>query len=195
MANENIHRETLVNLLGLQADASDEAIANAASTFQSDMVAFRTSMEEKVANAEANAEESKTEAEAAKQAATEIANEAKVMAEELVNYDLEKFKDVINNSDAVKEQLLRNRAATVALLSNIKTTIKAAPEAPLHNPQAAGQPAPVVNNTAPTPSKEQVQRISNRAMELAKTLGISHQRAWTKAVGEVAKEDAAAPAK
>jgi hypothetical protein len=190
MANDT-NKELLIKLLGLEATASDEAIANAATTFQNDMVSFRNDLEEKLSNAESRAATAEQAAKDAMEAADKIANEAKTMAEELVNHDLEKYKDVVVNADAIKEQLLNNRAATVALLNNIKpaATVKTPPAAPLHNPKTAGTPDAVIKNDGTTDvSREQAKKISNRASELARTLGISHQQAWIKASGEVAKE-------
>jgi hypothetical protein len=175
------HKEILISLLGLPADSADEAIANAAKTFQSDMVAFKNESDETVASLT-------NRAETAEAAATTIANEAKAMAQELVEYDLEKYKDAISNTEDMKKQLLENRASTIAILKNVKLTNTAPKPAPLHDPKTAGQPAPVITN-APEVKAEMAKRISNRARELVNTLHVSHQQAWNMAQGEVAKEE------
>ena len=182
------YKEQLIKLLGLEANGSDEAISNAATTFQADMVSFREDMETKVSNSVVAVKSAEAAAKTATEATDKIANEAKLMAEELVNVDLERYKDVIVNADEVKAQLISNRASTVAILKNVKTAPKSAPAAPLHNAKTAGQPAPVTEPVINNVSEETAKKISNRASEMSKTLGISHQQAWIRASGEVAKE-------
>jgi uncharacterized caspase-like protein len=185
-----MHKELIIQLLGLQADASDEAIANAAKTFQADMVSFKkdtddhvTALTNRAETAEQATKSAEQVAKKATEAADAIANEAKAMAEELVNVDLERYKDVIVNADEIKGQLMTNRTATVAILKNIKVQVKPERPAPIHNAKVVNQPAPVIPPQVSV-TNEQAKRISNRAREIANTLKISHQQAWNMAQGE-----------
>ena len=184
------HKDLLVNLLGLEAAATDEAIMNAAKTFQSDMVTFKNTLEGQNAtlqNAVVMAEKRATEAETA---ATALANEGKAMAEELVNADLERYKNVITNADEIKAQLISNRAATVAILKNIKAPTTSTRTAPIHNPGAVGTPPPVDGKLTNVATPEEAKKVSNRARELSNQLKVSYQTAFIMAKGEQAKASA-----
>ena len=181
-----MHRELLIKLLGLDEKASDEAISNAANTFQSDMVAFKTNLEsenERLSNAAAEAEARATKAE---EAANVIANDNKTLTEELVNRDLETYKDVIVNSDEVKAQLLNNRSGTIALLKNIKVSPDKRDKEPLHNSKTAAVPEPL-EKTAEKYSAEDAARISNRAREINRTTKLGYQQSFLMAQREVAQ--------
>ena len=174
------HKDLLIKLLGLDEKATDEAITNAATTFQADMVAFKHDADGQIATL-TNAKDT------AEKAATDIAVEAKEMAEELVNYDLEKYKDAITNADDMKANLMTNRNATIAILKNVKIANTAPRQhaAPLHDPKVVNQPDPVIN-TAPKADEATAKLISNRARELCNSLKCSHQQAWDMAKAEQA---------
>ena len=184
MATE--YKTVLAKLLGLKDDATDEAISNAAVTFQSEMVAWKT-------NTEAESETLSnrvTEAEAAKDAAEEavkLAN-AKVtsLTEELVNSDMARFDAIITNKEDVKAQLIANREGTVKILNSIKAQAAPAKDAPLHNSRTAGTPAPVVDGDNQELSIDVAKKISNRAREIQATQKVSFQQAFIAARGEVA---------
>jgi len=189
-------KDTLIKLLGLKADASDEDITNAAATFQADMVAYKADCDEKVSNsaqAVKDAEAAKVAAETAKLAAEEKAgkleNTIKTMAEELVNADLETFKDRITNKDEIKAALLNNRAATIAVLRNTKAITTTAPAAPLHNSKTAGTPQGSPTGDTKSVDDAAAKRVSNRAREIMKNLNNSFQQAFMMAQAEVAKDD------
>ncbi len=188
-----MYKETLIKLLGLEATATDEVISNTAQTFQADMVAFKDALEAENTTLKNSAAEAAEKISNAEAAATKLATEGKAMAEELANYDLEKYKGVIVNAETMKAQLLSNRAGTIAILSNMKVGGPAPKTvtAPLHDPKKTEQPAPVtgkLNNSAI--SDEDAKRISNRARELMKLSNVSHQQAFMMAKGEQAKPSA-----
>jgi hypothetical protein len=187
-----MHRDIVIKLLGLVPTATDEEISNAANTFQADMISFKEDMEAKVANsttAVTAAEKRATDAETIANAATA---ENKTLTEELVNSDMATYKDRITNADDIKTALLSNRAGTIAILKNIKpATATVQRNEPLHNKATAGQPAPITA-AAPVIANETATKISNRAREMSKSLGLSFQSAWIQAAREVAKESAAA---
>ncbi|MBI5693658.1 MAG: hypothetical protein HZC55_26575 [Verrucomicrobia bacterium] len=89
-----------------------------------------------------------------------------------VDADLEKYAAVIANRDAVKAQLLANRAGTLAILEGLKQ-----PEAPKADPTritnrgAAAAPAGTPGREAADAAREAARgaRIANRAAELRQT--------------------------
>ncbi len=181
-----MHKNLLIKLLGLPDDASDEAISNAANTFQADMVAFKNDLEAQNETLLNSANEAKDQLTACAAARVTLENTNKAMTEELVNRDLETYKNVIVNAEEVKTQLLANRAGTVALLKNIKVVNKRERSDPLYNSRTAGTPPPV----EPDPEAIHVaeaaaKRISNRAREMMHSLKIPHQQAFMAAKAEM----------
>ncbi len=104
---------------------------------------------------------------------------------------MEVYKDKISNVEEVKAQLLSNRAGTIAILKNIKEPAapKAPPAAPLHNARTAGTPGPVIDVVQNRQAAEVAKKVSNRAREIVKNLGISHQQAFIMAQGELPREE------
>lgn len=180
-------KATLISLLGIEPESTDEAIANAAASFQTDMVAYKNTLDveaEKLRNAAATATEENKSLKADKETLT---NRVAELNEELVNHDLEKFADRITDADAVKEQLLANRAATLAVL-NSTAAVEDKSREPMHKMTNGAHPKPV-NGTSHPITEHQAKFISNRARELQKTLNVSHQEAFVMAKAEALKDE------
>jgi hypothetical protein len=181
-----MHKELLISILGLESNASDEQISNAARTFQTDMISFKNDMEQENERLQNSASTAEGRVTALTAEIETLKNTNKGLTEELVNSDLERYKDRITNADEIKVELLKNRAGTVAILKNIKvTTATETPRQPLHNAKTAAQPTATVVNVPNELTPEQVNRISNRAREISRSLKTSHQQAWTMAQNEV----------
>lgn len=102
----------------------------------------------------------------------ELKNRHDALLASLVDADLESFKDVIADKEAVKTQLLANRDATLKFLRGIKK-----PEAPkpLHNRNTAGTPPPLTGAKKEA-ARAQQQRAAVEAYRLKNRC--SHEQAW-----------------
>ena len=191
------HKAELISILGAAADATDEAIANSITAFRSDLQKFKGDTEATIGRLENSLIEKDGVITGLKAEKETLTNSLAKSTEELVNRDLETYKDVIKDVPGVKAQLLTNRDTTIGFLNGLKTPAApapAAPAAPLHNSRVQHQPAPVVKTGSNKGTPEQVARtskIANRTAELQKSLGLSYQQAWNKAKAEVPEVAAA----
>ena|SRR5688572_15221768 len=186
------HKQVLVKLLGLGADATDDQIQNAASTFQQDVVNWKMKSEEEKEALTNSVEESKAEVATltTERDALKVSNTA--MLTELVEHDLTQFAGVISNKDDIKAKLMNDRAGTVTILKGIKiSNNRGSHPPPLHDPNKAAMPNGngTITNSGGMESvtAEDAIKISNRARELSRTLKIPHQQAFVMASGEVLK--------
>jgi phage I-like protein len=136
---------TLLKKLGLAEGASEESAVAAVETIQN-----------RATTAEAKA--------------TQLQTERDGLLAAQVDTDLEKFAPVIKNREAVKKQLLANRASTLELLESLQA---AGPErkerpAPITNRQAAATPGAASGNKQAEEDGKLAARISNRALEIQK---------------------------
>ena len=170
------YKAMLIQLLGLDAEATDDAINQA-------FAAKGTT---------ANADPAR--ADGADPAAIQAENEQlkkdnDAMREELAESDLDKHKGVITNRDTVKKALLADRAGTLDLLKGIKPSTPEAPAVPptVYNRNTAKAPAaPVSEEEIDAASEKRAARVQNRARELQdqdKTLTLS--QAYARAEGEI----------
>ena len=102
------HKNTLCDVLGLPADASDETISSRATTFKGEVVKNRAAAG-RVPDLEANANR-----------VAELEAVVKAQNEELAEADLEKYAPLIKNRAKWKEMLVKNRAGTVELLESLE---------------------------------------------------------------------------
>lgn len=191
------HKATLVNLMGLAADASDEVIANSVSSFQTEMVQYKEMTDADIVRLE-NSNASLTTTNTSLSSENEkLTNSNKSLIEQLVNGDLAQYKDVITNADDVKAMLINNREGGLKVLKGLKLANAAPaapvvattpPPAPLHNSSRASQPGPVVSG-ADNSTEEFAIKITNRARELQKTSpGMGWNMAFLNAKAEVTAE-------
>ena len=163
-------KEALAKLLGLAADAPDDAYVAGVKALQN-RAAAADKAEEKVKELEAAQLEAQVEA------------------------DLAEFAGVIENREEAKAQLLANRESGLALLKALK---KAAPEKPADG--KAAKPLPnrtdgKVPSGAPekkddAASRKQAAAIRNRAAEIRNNQpALSFSAAWLRAEEELAGED------
>lgn len=183
------YKAQLIQLLGLAADATDEQIQAAATTFQSDMVGYKEGADAEIANSKAACE--KKDAELAEKEAA-LANRAKEvetltaekasLTEKLVNRDMEIHADVISDKEAIKTALLTNRDSGLAMLNGLKKPVVEPSKLPTHiaNREVA---APGTGEVA-TDDAVRAKRISNRARELKATLNVPFSTAFTMAKNE-----------
>lgn len=120
-------------------------------------------------------------------AVEEMENTIQQLGTELVNRDLETYAAVIKDREAVKAQLLANRAGTLKLLEGLK--LQAAPEGrktPVFNRENAGTPGSVGNNKPAQDNGEAARaaKIRNRAHELERSEKLPWQQAFKKAESE-----------
>ena len=191
------YKNTLTNLMGIPADSSDDVIANSVSQFQSEMVQYKELTDGDMVRLENSTRQLTADNERLTNSNTALLNTNKTLTEQLVNGDMEKFKGVITNTDAVRAMLLNNREVGLAFLNGLKLT-NAAPEAPvapaapkapkpapLHNSAVASQPAPVTS-AAPVQTEEFAIKVTNRARELMNsTKGMGWNQAFLNARSEI----------
>src|SRR5277367_6703777 len=168
------YKATLIKLLGLEDAATDEAITNSASSFQADMVSFKEKLEGENEVFSNRATEATEQLQKANDLLGVAATENKSLIEELVNSDILKYADVIDDSkkDKIKEQLLSNRKGTIEILDSLKKNEKISNrKAPLHDANKVGQPAPIDGSEEDTKKDEEAtaRRVSNRAREIQRT--------------------------
>lgn len=183
------YRNEMVALLGVAADATDEAIANSLTQFKSDLLKFRADTEASIAALKNSVADKDKEILAAKSEKEAFENRIKAASEELVNRDIAEFKDVITDEAAVRTQLLANREAGLTILKGLRKPAPVASSAPLHNTSIQSTPAPVVENQDEVQGNANAKRISNRAAELRKTLKVPYQQSWMMAQSEIAKTE------
>jgi hypothetical protein len=173
------YKQTLINLIGANADASDEAIENSVRSFQTDMVAFKDETEESIRNLTSERDTYKNNAEVLMEANDELCNSNRTLTESLVEHDLAKYADVIVDRDSVREQLVSNRDETVKLLNSIRKGGDV-PKAPLHNANGAGRPGdPTAGSTVV--SSADAQKIMNRARDIQNTQRVPFSIAFDRA--------------
>ena len=189
----NDAKEILVQLLGLEASATEDSIRNSAKSFADDLEAYKNTSEAEATKLTNRVTELETglaaEKEAVKTVTAEkdtIANTVQSLTEELAGLDVERFADVIENKDAIKAELIKNRAGTVAILSGLSNKVGKAPKGqPMFNRGKAGQPAPVVDGVATGAESAEAVRISNRASEIRKSTGATFHVAFNQARKEI----------
>ena len=115
----------------------------------------------------------------------------KKLADELVEHDLEKYSNRIKDKASVREQLLSNRDATIKTLEAIEVPVEKTPRPAerLHNSANGNSPKDALTNNEHRFTQQDAKRISNRAREMQKTLGISHGQAFELAKAEIAKAE------
>lgn len=191
-------KQTLIKLLGIPENSADDAISNAAVSFQKSMIDYKEQIDaenETLRNSAEAAESAKTAAEEAlvnaqtkhTQELEKLNNTNKELTASLVDGDLIAFKDVIANEADIKAKLLNNRSETLVILKSIKKgTVTNAPER-IHNSKTAGTPGDTTN-PAHDLTDADAKKISNRAREMQRSLGLSHQQAFAAAKAEVSRE-------
>ena len=191
-------KDTLLNLMGLPADASDEVIQNSVATFQKEMVTYKEGADSEISKLTNAAAEAIADKDAAVEKANALLNSNKALTTALVEHDLDKFSAVIANRDEMREVLLNNRDSGLKILNGIKVQevkpaapAKPAPAAPLHNYNKAAVPAPIVNGGGkPGETQEKAIKVSNRASQLrATTKGLSYHQAFLNARAEVEADE------
>ena len=161
----------LLALLGLAADASDEQIDQA--------IAAKTSELENACAAKTAAAELKNRAEAAE---AKVVSFERAALEAQVESDLETHKDVIENRDEVKAQLLANREGTLKLLCSLRkpAAAESAPSA-LRNRDTKAPGDKTLANRAQE-QRALVNSIRDRARQAGRP--VSFERAWELARSE-----------
>lgn len=163
--NNNMdYKALLKTLLGLSGDPTDEQIQTAASAFT------------QTANKDKEAKE-----------IAELKNRAEALTKELVEADLKTFEGVIQDREAVKAALIKDRDGTVALLKSLKPAVEVTTEATareaIYNRDNAK--APTASETkAAQEADARAAKIRNRASEISKNEGISFSQAWARAEAE-----------
>jgi len=182
--------------MGVPADSSDEVIANSVSQFQNEMVQYKEVTDGDILRLENTSRQLVLDNESLKNSNTALLNTNKTLLETVVNSDMEKFKDVISNSDDVRAMLMNNREVGLKFLNGLKLTnaspapvapapVRSPKAAPLHNSSAAAQPAPVTN-AAPIQTEEFAIKVTNRARELMNsTKGMGWNQAFLNARSEI----------
>ncbi len=179
------YKEILVNTLGLEATADDAAIENAASTFQTELVAYKTETDGKIASAATELANSKAEVTKISTERDTIKNSKDAIAKEAAECTADKFADVVENRADIVAQLTSDREGTLKVLNSLRKKVD--PKgAPLFNSRTAGQPAPVVENAEGSEETATAKKIANRARELQNSLKIPFNQAFTRARGEMA---------
>lgn len=184
------YKATLMGLLGLANTATDEEIALANSTFQSDMVAYKGQMDAMVNSAKSEAKAANDTLAAANDKIVALTNRNGELLEDLANRDIEAYKSVIADPAAVKSALISNRSETLKFLNGLKKPVESKPKAdePLHNRTVAGQPAPVAGSGGEM-SEAESQWVGNRAAQLRNSIrGLSHRDSFNMARSELNKE-------
>lgn len=140
------YKAQLLALLGLPAEASDEQITAAVESktkTERDAAADRETLQNRATAAEAKASELETWKQGRLRADLEIQ----------VETDLETHKDVVENRDEVKAQLLVNRDGTLKVLTALR------------KPAAGNPPPPALRNNAakaPDGLTDDAQKLRNR---------------------------------
>lgn len=153
------HKNTLCEVLGLPADASDETISSSATTFKSEVVKNRAAAG-RLPGLEATASR-----------VSELEAVIQAQNEELAEADLEKFAAVIKNRDKWKEMLVKNRASTIELLESLEVPEGAeqeevpASKQTVFNRGLAKGPTNGLTK-ANTETDRRAKRVHNRAREL-----------------------------
>ena len=197
------YRSTIIGILGLAPEASDEEITAASSTFGNDMVSFRNEQEDAVQTAVNGHEAAAAQVAGLTEDNTNLTGERDVLQEELVNADIESFKDVIEDDEEeeIKADLLENRAKGLKYLNRLRSQQTkfansaagvgvSAKVGKLHNSATAKLPnggrlangvdAPKLENSA----KAEAAKIMNRSTELQK-MGVDFRTATARAKAEI----------
>jgi len=161
----------LLALLGLAADATDEQIDQA--------IAAKTSELENASAEKAKGAELKNRAEAAE---AKVVSFERAALEAQVEKDLETHKDVIENRDEVKVQLLANREGTLKLLCSLRKPAAAeSAAAALRNRDTKAPGDKTLANRAQEQSAL-VNSIRDRARQAGRP--VPFERAWELARSE-----------
>jgi len=158
------HKKELLALLGLNADATDEAISSA----QTALANRLTAADALQAQLDAAKTESATFKNRAEQAEGELATLRRQDLERLVEADLTEFAGVIANRDEAKAQLLANRDGARKLLAALKAKADT-PREPLRNRANAQTPPPPSEQTTPGDKARRRGALINR-MRVEKAL-------------------------
>ena len=187
------YKQTLTQLMGVPADASDEVLANSVSQFQSEMVQYKEMSDADILRLENSTRTLTAANEQLTNSNTALLNSNKTMLETLVNSDLAQYSDRISDVEGVKAMLMNNREVGLKFLNGLKlanaapapVAPKATKSAPLHNSKLAAQPAPITN-AAPQQTEEFAVKVTNRARELMNsTKGMGWNQAFLNARSEI----------
>ncbi len=181
------HKSTLIELLGLKPDATDEIIANTAKTFQNDMVEYKDGIDEALKLANSAKETAEADAKKSKEDAETLRNRNAELAKDIVEGDLSRFEAVIENKDATRKLLLSNRADTIVELEGrMKKLGDKAGKHPLHNRNNGNQPDIDPSGSQQATDDVKAKMIRNRAREMQNSnRGMSWSQAWSAAQTEV----------
>lgn len=150
------YKSTLVQLLGLPPEATDDEIVENADT------AVRGA--ERLQNRLAQCAKSR---ETLDNSLKELKAKHDVLLNSVIDGDLETFKEVIGEEkDAWKTDLMANRGATIKRLESLSKRMNIKPKTPLYNAATAGTPDPVTAEVRG--SEDLYARARIRALERVK---------------------------
>jgi hypothetical protein len=190
------YKETLINLLGVPSDTSDESLSNSVSEFTSSLVSYKEATDGDLVRLQNSEISLQSENEKLTNSVTSLTESNTKMLEVLVNADVAQFKDVISDEAGVKAMLMNNREVGLKFLNSLKLTNAAAPapvvadpkptrKAPLHNSSKAAQPEPILNANSGETEEFSV-KVSNRAREIQSTnKGMGWNQAFLNARAEL----------
>jgi hypothetical protein len=119
---------------------------------------------------------------------TALTKERDTLLTAQIERDLDDHKDVIADREAVKAQLVANRAGTLVVLGGLKKPAKKDPPARITNRDGATPPEadPAASAEETAADKSRAAKIANRASELRKTTpSLTRSQAFQKAQDEL----------
>jgi len=185
-------KKLLCKLLGLPDTATDEEITAATDAAGAELASSRNAgcKPEEVAKMRATI--------AALTAAGDTArNRIEALNKELIEHDVLRFKATVTDEGKLREMLTKNREATIAALSVVKTEPSggASGRTPMHDARNRAHPGAADADPNPGFTASEAAAIGLRAAELSATSGWGYNRAFAAATDEARMRKRAAATK